>query len=526
MFASSLAIAGLIGQEFVPDPDESQFNIQVQTPQGTSLAATSAVMAEIERRVADLPGVRETFTTIGSGVEQRVNVATLLVRMAPLGQRNISQFDAMRLARRRLADLSHLKLSVEVVPRVSGGGMRTAPVQYNVRGKDLDELAEVSEQIRSELESVPGIVDLVSTHDDGKPEARVDPDREKAAQLDVPVRDIGEAVGILIGGRKASTYEQGGKTYDVRVRLVENDRDRIEAIRRVPVRTGGGELIDLDNLVEIRRETGPVQIDRQDRTRQVTLMANLEKSKPLAAAMEDFAAAEKRVGLPAGVTSTFTGHAETMGESFANIYFSLLLAVVLIYMVLAAQFESLVHPLTVMLSLPLSIVGALGLLAVTGRTLNIFSMIGMIMLMGLVTKNAILLIDYTNLMRSKGMDRDDAVLKAGPVRLRPILMTACSTIAGMIPVAIGLGSGAEQRAPMGTCIVGGMLTSTVLTLVATPVIYTLFDDIAVTVGRLARGALGAAAGQQDRQSDPAMLPTPEPGARRDAPSPVGAGETA
>jgi HAE1 family hydrophobic/amphiphilic exporter-1 len=206
--------------------------------------------------------------------------------------------------------------------------------------------------------------------------------------------------------------------------------------------------------------------------------------------VEDLRGLENEIGLPAGVTSAFTGAGELMAESFASIGFSMALAIVLIYMVLAAQFESLIHPFTVMLSLPLSIVGALGLLAITGRTLSIFSMIGMIMLMGLVTKNAILLVDYTNLLRSSGMNKDEALMTAGPVRLRPILMTAFSTIAGMLPVAIGLGSGAESRAPMGTAIVGGMLTSTVLTLVVIPVMYSVVDDLAAFGLRLVRVGTG------------------------------------
>lgn len=228
----------------------------------------------------------------------------------------------------------------------------------------------------------------------------------------------------------------------------------------------------------IQEGTGPVQIDRQDRQRQITIMANLESSKPLAAAMSDVAQIEDGLQFPKTVSTAFTGFGDLMGESFASINFSLTLAILLIYMILAAQFESLVHPFTIMLSLPLSVCGALGGLAMTGRTLNIFSMIGMIMLMGLVTKNAILLVDYTNRLRSDGMGKTDALLKAGPVRLRPILMTAFSTIAGMSPLVLGLGAGAETRAPMGTCVVGGMITSTLLTLVVVPVMYSLIDDFA------------------------------------------------
>ncbi len=487
VFASSLAITPFIGQEFMPDQDESQFNVQVETPIGTSIHATSEVLGEIEHRLRQLPGVRETFSTIGSGVEERVNVATVLTRLVPMHERRHSQAEIMQLARGAVADLRHLRISVEVVQAIGGGGFRVAPLQYSIQGPDLDTLADYSGRVMAEMAKVPGIVDINSTYDAGKPETNVVIDREKAADLGVHVRDVGHAVHALIGGRRATVFEQGGETYDVRVRYAEQDRDQPGKVLRVPVRTASGELVDLDSLVRIEDGTGPVQISREDRSRQVLVLANLEGFKPLSEAMGDLRAIEARLGLPPGVHTRFVGDVQMMEESFASINFSLMLAVVLIYMVLAAQFESLVHPFTVMLSLPLSVVGALGLLALTGRTLSIFSMIGMIMLMGLVTKNAILLIDYTNLLRSRGMRRDDAVLRAGPVRLRPILMTAFSTIAGMTPVALGLGSGAEARAPMGTAIVGGMLTSTVLTLVVVPVVYTLMDDLGAGTRRLLFG---------------------------------------
>ena len=400
----------------------------------------------------------------------------------------------------KLMDLSRLKISVEQVPRIGGGGFRAAPIQYNVRGSDLDQLVGVSESVIQRIRQVPGIVDINSTYDSGKPQVDVRPDRDRISDLLMTTEDVGKAVQTLIGGRKATTFEEDGETCDVRVRLTESDRDRPEAILGVPVRTGHGALVDLRSIVQLDSVDGPVRIDRQDRNRQITILANLEKPKKLAAAIEDIGKIEEEIGLPEGVTSKFTGSGEMMEESFANINFSLMLAIVLIYMVLAAQFESLVHPLTVMLSLPLSIVGALGLLAITGRTLNIFSMIGMIMLMGLVTKNAILLIDYTNLLRRQGMPRDQAVLAAGPVRLRPILMTAMSTIAGMIPVAIGFGAGAETRAPMGTCIVGGMVTSTVLTLIVIPVVYTVMDDIGGWFRRLLFGIESASANIEATES--------------------------
>ncbi len=512
-FVGGIAITPFLGVEFVPEQDEDQFNIQVETPIGTSIEATEQVLAEIERRVRTLPGVREAFTTVGAGMEGRVNVATILTKLVAKADRTVSQAQIMQMARNRLAALSHLKISVELVPRVSGGGFRAAPVQYNVRGGDLQQLTELTDRVAAGMQDIPGIVDVNSTFDAGKPETRVIIQRDKAALLGVSVEDLAGAIRALIGGQEVTTFEQGGETYDVRVRAVESGREDPRDLLEVPVKTQSGKFVALGNLVDVQEGTGPVRIDRQNRSRQVTLMANLKDGKPLGAALDDIRRIESEIGLPTGVTSAFTGSGELMAESFANIGFSMLLAIVLIYMVLAAQFESLVHPFTVMLSLPLSVVGALGLLFLTGRTLNIFSMIGMIMLMGLVTKNAILLVDYTNLLRRRGMSCRDALLRAGPVRLRPILMTACSTIAGMIPVAIGLGAGAETRSPMGTAIVGGMLTSTVLTLIVVPVVYSLVDD-------LSRGVKGLFFRRREQESDAMVELAPVPFPSSDNPETV------
>ncbi len=518
VFIGGLALVPFLGKEFVPAQDDDQFSVQVETPIGTSIGATSQVLAEIERRLAQLPGVTDTFTTIGAGMEGRVNVASVLTQLVPKAERELSQQDIMAMARTRLADLTHLKLSVEQVSRVGGGGFRSAPLQYNVRGINLEKLVGLSDKMAASIGQVPGIVDVNSTYDSGKPEVDVIIDRQKAADQGVSVQDLGNAIRALIGGEEVTTFEEGGESYDVRIRLAETDRDRPDAILSVPVRTADKSLVELRNFVEIQQATGPVQIDRQDRLRQITILANLEKWKRLGSALEDVRSIEGDVGLPSGVTSAFTGFGDIMAESFASINFSLMLAVILIYMVLAAQFESLIHPFTIMLSLPLSIVGALGLLAVTGRTMSIFSMIGMIMLMGLVTKNAILLVDYTNLLRRQGMDKTDALLRAGPVRLRPILMTALSTMAGMTPVALGLGAGAESRAPMGTAIVGGLFTSTILTLVVIPVVYSLMDDLAAWGRRLVFGA---------RAVPVAETPAPAPigGDGRDRPTVAPAAET-
>ncbi len=484
VFVGSLMLLPLVGTEFTPAQDEGQFNVQVETPLGSSIDRTSRILEEVEQRLRNLPYVTNLYSTIGAGQEGRVNYGMILVQLPDKSERPMSQHEIMGLARECVEDLTHSKISIEYIPRVSGGGFRSAPLQYNVRGPDISKLEETAIEITQRMREIPGIVDVNLTYDSSKPEVAILPDRERAADLGVNIELLGKAVQTLVGGRPVSTFEEGGKSYDVRVRLAEGDRNRSDAIAALPVRTGDGQLVEFRSLAEVVEGTGPVQIDRQNRQRQVTIMANLEKSKALGAAMTDVLAIEKDVGLPPGVVSAFTGAGDMMADSFASIIFSLLLAVVLIYMVLASQFESFIHPVTIMLSVPLSIGGALGALALTGLTLNIYSMIGMVMLMGLVTKNAILLVDYTNqLRRESGMETKAALLKAGPVRLRPILMTAFSTIAGMIPIAIGLGAGSETRQPMGACVIGGMLTSTLLTLVVIPVVYSLLDDAGSTVRR-------------------------------------------
>lgn len=477
LFVASTMLLPLIGQEFTPAVDEGQFQVQIEAPVGSTIRETSTLATRIEEILATLPAVEDIYTTVGGQYEGQTTVAQVVVNMKGRAERTISQDQAMQLARQRLAPFGHLRLSVDPVARLGGGGMRSAPVQYNLRGDDLEQLNTIADALVDELSDTPGFVDVNTTSQSGKPELSVEIDRDRASDLGVKIQDLGVAVNQLIGGQTVSSYETRGENIDVRIRLVGSDRDRAAALAATPVRTAAGGLAELRTVASVDRTFGPVTIERQNRRRQVTVLANLTAEKPLGEAVARVESLAATIGLPDGVSGVFTGTADMMAESFASILFALFLAVLLTYMVLAAQFESFVHPLTIMFSLPLSIGGALGGLALTGRTLNIFSMIGMVMLMGLVTKNAILLVDYTNLLRRRGLDRDEALRQAGPTRLRPILMTACSTIAGMLPIAIGLGEGAESRAPMGVCVVGGMLTSTLLTLIVIPALYSLADEM-------------------------------------------------
>jgi HAE1 family hydrophobic/amphiphilic exporter-1 len=348
-------------------------------------------------------------------------------------------------------------------------------LQFDIKGHELLELHRVSEGLVKKIREISGIVDVDTNMELTKPEVRIYIDRDRAGDLGVDIRSIASTVNTLIGGEDVGKYKEGGKSYDVRVRLIPLQREKPEDISRLLVRTSNKELVQLSNVAQIKEVVGPDVINRKDRMRSATIYGNLE-GKSLGKALQESKEAARTI-LPQGYTLTESGQAETMRDAISSLVFAFLLAVVITYMVLSSQFESFIHPFTIMLALPLSFIGALGFLLLTGNTLNVMSFIGMIMLMGLVTKNSILLVDYTNTLRSQGMPRDEAVLKAAPIRLRPILMTAISTIAGVLPVALGLGAGGESRAPMAIATAGGMATSTLLTLFIVPVVYMLLDDI-------------------------------------------------
>jgi len=480
LLVASLVLISRIGSEFIPQADEGEFNVIVSADPGWSLEATDGAVTAIEKTLREHRYVENVFTTVGGGSQGKVNRAVMLAKLVEANHRDQSQQEVMNEVRQQLASVRDVNVSVEQVPRISGGGFRAAQLQVNVRGPktaSLDELNAATGRLLSEMEQTPGLVDLDTTFERGKPQVSVLIDRQRAADLGISAASLGMAVRLLVGGEQVTKYQEGGKQYDVHVRLVESDRNDPRRLEGLPLRARSLDTVQLGNVARVVHDTGPTQIDHQARQRQITILGNLE-GKPLGAAVEDVNAIVERIGMPEGFVVDFEGMAEIMGESFRNLSFALFLAVILIYMVLASQFGSFLHPFTIMLSLPLSLIGAIGGLILAGHVLSIFAMIGIIMLMGLVTKNAILLVDYVITLRERdGMPRDAAVLKAGPVRLRPILMTTAAMVFGMLPIALGLGVGGGQRAPMAVTVVGGLLTSTVLTLVVVPVVYTLLDDL-------------------------------------------------
>jgi HAE1 family hydrophobic/amphiphilic exporter-1 len=502
---ASFVATGYMGQylraEFIPLEDQSEFNVKVKAPLGSSIYTTDMLLESVRERLKDQPWVDYQFTTIGTDELQRVNEGGVYVKMKSKASRTMSQSDAMVWTRQQLADMTDAKVSVEIVPRFSGGGRKWADMQMEIRGPDLAVLDQIAANVIGKMRSSEGYVDIDTTYEKDKPEANFYINRDAAADLGVSSQDLASSIMALIGGVDVAKFRADGNRYDISVRLDAPFRSTTENLPYLTLRTNRNELVRLQNVSTLKTETGPVQIDRYNRSRQITVLANLQRDKKvLGEAVNELTAVVSEMDLPPGYTYGFAGMADTMAEGFANLLLALFLSVAFIYMVLAAQFESFVHPFTIMLSIPLSITGAIASLLLAGMTVSIYTMIGIIMLMGLVTKNGILLVDYINTLRRRdGMERNQAVIAAGPVRLRPIIMTSLAIIFGMLPIALGQGEGSESRAPMAVAVIGGLTVSTILTLVVVPVVYTLLDDVGNVffrvIGREKRGGPGEKAVQ-------------------------------
>jgi len=477
VFVFSIFMTTFLGKEFVPPEDQSVFITRLEAPVDYSVDMADGMFKKAEGIVRSMPEVKTAFYIQGYGRTVQINKAILFVTLQNKSERKKSQEQIKKELRKKFLEIPGLKGTAEDISLI-GGGVRNVPIQYSIRGSDLSNLQTYTRQIVSEFAKLPGVVDVDTSLEAGKPELKVFIDRDKAADLGVNVASIAEAVNLLIGGEVDVTKykdEERGRRYDLRVRLNPLDRTNPGDVGRIYVRAKDGRLVELANVVRIREGGGPSVINRVDRQRAITVYASLE-GKPLGQAMGELNTISAKV-LPMDYLPKYKGAADTMGESFQYLIFALILGIAMAYMILAAQFESFIHPFTVLLAMPLSFVGAFGALILTGKTISIYSMIGLILLMGLVKKNAILLVDYTNTLRERGMPRREAILQAGPVRLRPILMTTFAMVFGMLPVALGLGEGAETRSPMGIAVIGGLLTSLFLTLVVVPAAYDLFDDM-------------------------------------------------
>jgi HAE1 family hydrophobic/amphiphilic exporter-1 len=472
-----------VGKNFLPVDDQAQFEISVRAPEGYTLAATSALAEHIAADVRKLPGITDTLITIGGGQQEQVNVASIYAKLAPIGERNVSQNELMIRARsevlakylRQYPD--QLRTSVQQVAAISGGGNRNADIQYVIGGPDLDKLTQYSADLLKKMKTIPDVVDVDSTLILGKPELRVVIDRARAADLGVQVGDIAQALNTLVAGEKVSTFNAGIDQYNVRVRAIGEFRASVEGLKRMIVSSSKIGWVSLDNLVRIDPGTGPSAIDRLNRQRQVTLLANVKPGGSQSAVIAKMNAFVKDVKPDPGYTTGLAGRSKELGRAAYYFLLAIVLSFVFMYMVLAAQFESFIHPVTILLTLPLAIPFGIVSLLITGQTVNIFSGLGLLLLFGVVKKNAILQIDHTNQLRARGMERLEAIIRANRDRLRPILMTTIALVAGMLPLTISSGPGSGTNRSIGVLVVGGQSLCLLLTLLAVPVFYSLFDDL-------------------------------------------------
>jgi len=503
---SSIPLYRTVKQEFIPtNVDEAEFEVNVNGPEGTNLAIMNQAMEEIEKEILATPGVRLVLASVGGGFIGGVDSGRAYVRIAPHEERtfslgrlwretikgnplnafrgNYSQQDVMTELRRRLQKYSPLRIGIRNGQSFNFGAGGRFDIDFVFRGPEIQMLSQYAEELMARSQKLGGIVDADTTLKLNKPELQVQIDRARAADLGVDTSDIATSLRVMVGGEEeASRFHDPliNEEYDVQLRLMEGDRSDAGTISRLYVPSSRGGLVRLDNLVQIKRETSPSRIDRLDRERQVSVRAAIAPGYALADRIEAMRGAVAEMNLPAAYTTTVSGKARELERTFTEFIWAFILSIIFMYMILASQFESTVHPLTILLSLPISVPFALLSIWATGDTLNLYSALGILVLFGVVKKNAILQIDHMNSLRAKGMERSEAIMQGNRDRLRPILMTTLALVAGMLPLATGTGPGAEERRSIAIVVIGGQTLSLLLTLIATPVAYSLIDDLRAT----------------------------------------------
>jgi len=480
LFVVSLVSVALVGAEFFPSMDQGYITVNVRLPRGTVLEETERTAYRVEDMVAAVPEMEDVFVVIGSGggMGSQVNTSSAIIygKLVDLSERNRSTFEVADDLRHQVADIAGAEINVDSMAMggfAAGGG---SPVNIRIKGDDLAELSRIAEDIKGVVQDVEGTRETASSVDEGKPEARVAVDRNRASLYGLNVSAIASAVQGSVDGQVATRYRVGGEEIDIRAALREESAGSLHNLGNIIITSPAGFQVPLEEVADVTVGEGPSSINRVDQVRVVSVSSGIF-GRDLSSVMRDIQAGIRQYPLPEGYVIEYGGENQEMVEAFSSLGKALILAIVLVYMIMASQFESLVYPFIIMFSVPFALTGAVGGLVLTGRSLSVPAFLGIIMLSGIVVNNAIVLVDYINTLRSRGSERNEAILKAGPVRLRPILMTSMTTMLGLTPMALGLGEGAEVQAPLATAVIGGLLFSTVLTLVVIPVMYTLVDDL-------------------------------------------------
>lgn len=501
LFVGAIVTMQKLPSEFVPSQDQSRLMVRVTTAVGSNLEETDRIIKQAEDIVNSKPEISRTFAVIGSFMSGPVNSGFIMVTMKPRNERNISQNDFAAVLRKELNAIPGGRAVVQDLSQSGFTAQRGFPVEFSIRGAEWETLVAESERMKAELAASGLVVDIDTDYRLGMPELQVEPDRKRASDLGISVEEIATALNSLVGGVRVGKYSSGGRRVDVRMRLLANQRSRPEDLSRLRLRTRDGGLVPLSSLVKYEERPVLQAITRRDRERAITIFGNVAPGKSQSDALALVEKISKDV--PAGYHVVLGGASVAFRDSMGGLIFALLLGIAVAYMVLASQFNSFLHPITVLTILPLSVAGAAFALLFAGKTLNIFSMIGILLLMGIVKKNSILLVDYATELKRQGKGALEAMLEAGPVRLRPILMTSVATLMAAVPASLALGEGSEVRAPMAIAVIGGLVISTALSLLVVPAFYVVADRMLEWVRRVFRLA------------KPMDLPEALPSARQD-----------